>query len=264
MRKNGRVPTDPAAAFSLSRLAGARLVVPAPGETLHVDRLPDGRTTLVIRVLDDGRGDVCIAGPRTRAQFKNATGVQRALMLEVKPGWAGSLFGVAASAVKDDIVHLADLWGRAGAELSAELLAARSVPAALAPLSRAIADRTRDAVEPASAHLARRAVRLFERGEARVDSAARRLGVTARHLRRAFTDSVGITPKELVRALRLQRAVASATTSRDWSRIATEAGYYDQAHLIGDFRDLLGLTPGALVDVLRQRGSRLTSIARGT
>jgi AraC-like DNA-binding protein len=36
-----------------------------------------------------------------------------------------------------------------------------------------------------------------------------------------------------------------AATSKDWVRIAADAGYYDQAHLIADFRKLVGLTPGA-------------------
>jgi AraC-like DNA-binding protein len=36
-----------------------------------------------------------------------------------------------------------------------------------------------------------------------------------------------------------------AAASNDWARIATEAGYYDQAHLIAEFRQLIGVTPGA-------------------
>src|SRR5258708_8290071 len=76
----------------------------------------------------------------------------------------------------------------------------------------------------------------------------RSLGVTARHLRRAFTESVGIGPKEFARTVRLQRAVqTAAATSNDWGQIAADAGYYDQAHLISDFRELVGLTPGAFV-----------------
>ena len=80
-----------------------------------------------------------------------------------------------------------------------------------------------------------------------MESVAKRLGVTARHLRRAFTESVGIGPKEFARTVRLQRAVRSAATSNDWGRIAADAGYYDQAHLIADFRELVGLTPGAFL-----------------
>jgi AraC-like DNA-binding protein len=45
----------------------------------------------------------------------------------------------------------------------------------------------------------------------------------------------------------LQRAITASARSNDWSSIARDAGYYDQAHLIGDFRDLTGLTPNAFV-----------------
>ena len=76
---------------------------------------------------------------------------------------------------------------------------------------------------------------------------AERLGVTARHLRRAFVENIGIAPKDFARSVRLQRAVHMAATSRDWARIAVDAGYYDQSHLIADFRDLVGITPGAFL-----------------
>ena len=41
-------------------------------------------------------------------------------------------------------------------------------------------------------------------------------------------------------------------TTHDWRRIARDAGYYDQAHLIGDFRELVGLTPGAYLRRARE------------
>ena len=110
---------------------------------------------------------------------------------------------------------------------------------------QAFARRSRDGAEPASASLARRAVRLLEGAEVRVERVAQRLGVTARHLRRAFAESVGIGPKDFARTVRLQRAVRRVATSCDWGRIATDVGYYDQAHLIGEFRELVGLTPVA-------------------
>ncbi|MBM7116030.1 helix-turn-helix transcriptional regulator [Archangium primigenium] len=225
-----------------------RAIVATDGRAQPVDRLPDGRTTLVFRALEEGRtGDVCVSGPRTRALFKNATGVTWAVMIQFKPGWSTPMLGVAANALTDRIVSVEDLWGRSGEDLRLELLAARGLPEVFDRLTRALVPRLQQAEEPASARLARRAVRLFEGEEVRVESVAERLGVTARHLRRAFTESIGIGPKEFARTVRLRRALGMATSARDWGRIAVDAGYYDQAHLITDFRELVGLTPGAFL-----------------
>lgn len=233
---------DPA--FSIARFVEeSRMVTPVRGEPFAVDWLPNGRTSLVVRVAEDGRGDAHVIGPRTRAKFKRATGFARATAIQFKPGWSPTLFGVPAQALTDQLVTLDELWG--DDEITSDLVAARSVPAILARLSRAVAARA--TVESASARLARRAARMFEVAETRVEAVAEQLGVTARHLRRAFAVSVGIGPKEFARGVRLQRAIRGSTRSQDWGAIARDAGYYDQAHLIGDFRDLLGLTPSAYV-----------------
>jgi len=252
-------PTSQAPATrTLSRfIEDVSAVVPIAGRPLEVDQLPDGRTSLVFRVFEEGReGDVAVAGPRTRAVFKNATGVARAVVVRFKPGWSISLLGVTANALTDQIVLLEDLWGSAGSELAGELLAARNLTEVIDRLSQAIALRALQTLEPASARLARRAVRLLEGEEVRVANVAKRLGVTARHLRRAFVESVGVGPKDFVRTVRLQRAIRYAETSNDWGRIAADTGYYDQAHLIADFRQLVGLTPGAFVRRAVDRGLR--------
>jgi len=251
--------TSPApATLSPSRfIEDVSVIAPIPGRPLEVDQLPDGRTSLIFRVFEEGReGDVAVAGPRTRAVFKKATSVARAVVVRFKPGWSTSLLGVTANALTDQIVLLEDLWGHAGGELARELLTAGNLTEVIDRLSHVIAFRALQTLEPASARLARRAVPLLEGEEVRVANVAKRLGVTARHLRRAFVESVGVGPKDFVRTVRLQRAIRYAETSRDWGRIAADTGYYDQAHLIADFRQLLGLTPGAFVRRAVNRGVR--------
>jgi AraC-like DNA-binding protein len=233
-----------APAFSIARFVeDARMASPARDEAFVVDWLPNGRTSLVVRVSRDGRGDVHVVGPRTRAKLKRATGFARATVIQFKPGWAPTLFGVSANALTDQLVTLGELWGAAGRDIAADLVAARSVPAMLDRLAHAVA--TRVPSEPGSARLARRAARMFELTETRVQVVAQQLGITARHLRRAFVESVGIAPKEFARGVRLQRAIHASARSTDWGAIARSAGYYDQSHLIGEFRDLVGLTPSA-------------------
>lgn len=234
-------------AWSIARfIEDVRMVSPVPDKPFAIDWLPNGRTSLVIRVCEEGRGDAHVVGPRTRAKLKRATGFLRATTIRFKPGWAPSMFGVPANALTDQLVTLDDLWGPAGADVTADLVAARSVPAVLERLSRAIAARA--TFESASARLARRAARLFEATtETDVEAVAQQLGVTTRHLRRAFVASVGIAPKAFARGVRLQRAIGESARSKDWGTIARRAGYYDQSHLIGEFRDLVGLTPSAYV-----------------
>jgi len=241
-----------------------RVVVPVAGGAMSVERLPDGRTSLVFRVLEEGRrAEVWLAGPRTRAQFRSKTGVARMVFLQFKPGWSAPLLGVPASSLTDQLVPLADIWGRSGAELNAELLVTRNLPELIERLSNALALRSQQSFEPASSLLARRAVRLLEGEEVRVERVAERLGVTSRHLRRAFTESVGIGPKDFARTVRLQRAVRLTATSQNWSRIAASAGYYDQAHLIAEFRELVGLTPSAFLRRASDRHVRPASDCHG-
>jgi hypothetical protein len=173
-------------AFSIARFVeDARMVSQIGAAPFMVDWLPNGRTSLVVRVPEDGRGDAYVLGPRTRAKFKRATGFLRATVIQFKPGWSPTLFGVPAHALTDQLISLGDLW--LDGEITADLVAARSVPAMLERLSRAVAART--TFESGSAHLARRAARMFEGTETRVAAVAQRLGVTARHLRRAFVES---------------------------------------------------------------------------
>jgi len=223
----------------------ARALAPIDGRARH-DWLPDGRTSLIFRLLDGGRrGDVCVAGPRTRARFKDLRGVTRALVLGLAPGRTMPLFGVAASELTDRIVPLTDLWGAEGRDLFERFAATADVPDLLDRVTATLARRARRSREPLAASFARRAARLLDAGELRVEDVAEGLGVSARHLRRAFLENVGVSPKEFARAARLQRALRLASTSSRWSRIAVDAGYYDQAHLITDFRRLVGATPAA-------------------
>lgn len=238
----------------LSRFVDDVRVAESSGPS-RLARLPDGRTNLIFRTHDGGRtGDLTIAGPRTRAHFKTATGIARWITIELKRGWSTQLLGVPASVLTDRFVPLHDIWGHAGRELCEQLLGARTLPDALELISDAFARHSERAVEPASARLARRAVRLLEVENIRIGSVAQRLGVTSRHLRRAFIENIGVGPKDFARALRLNVVLQRASQSADWGRIAADAGYYDQAHLIADFRELVGVTPGAFARRLEVTG----------
>jgi AraC-like DNA-binding protein len=86
-----------------------------------------------------------------------------------------------------------------------------------------------------------------------VNAVASDLGVSARHLRRVFRETVGVSPKAFAKLARFNRALRAAREDarRNWANIAADAGYYDQAHLIAEFRSISGVTPQALLGELR-------------
>jgi len=82
-------------------------------------------------------------------------------------------------------------------------------------------------------------------GNLSIASLAPALGVTRQHLARAFARHVGVPPKTFARVTRVRRALAKArvATAVDWAALAIDVGYYDQAHLAGEVRELTGRTP---------------------
>lgn len=96
-------------------------------------------------------------------------------------------------------------------------------------------------------------------------------GISRRQLERKFHDWVGLTPKTLGRILRFQRVFkALESGAANWAEIAAECGYYDQSHLIRDFRQFAGECPSALnvpQDSLTEyfmRKNRMTQFSKTT
>ena len=84
-----------------------------------------------------------------------------------------------------------------------------------------------------------------------VSALAAETGWSDRHLRNRFREETGLTPKAAARVIRFDRArrrlQAQATSGERpaLARLAADCGYYDQAHLARDFRELAGCPPSA-------------------
>lgn len=84
-----------------------------------------------------------------------------------------------------------------------------------------------------------------EYGSARIDSLSGELYLSRRQFERKFKQNVGLTPKQFSRIVRIQKA-RSLMRSQDVESLTTvgyECDYYDQAHFIREFKDVVKLTP---------------------
>ena len=86
-------------------------------------------------------------------------------------------------------------------------------------------------------------------GHCAISELAAETGWSDRHLRSRFSAETGITPKAAARVIRfdrtrrlLQRRTAAGSLLL-LADLAADCGYYDQAHLAREFRDLAGLPP---------------------
>ena len=80
-----------------------------------------------------------------------------------------------------------------------------------------------------------------------VAHAAEWCDLSRRTLQRLFRERVGASPKWMLRRFRLKEAAARIDSGdlQNMAELAQQLGYYDQAHLIRDFRAMVGQPPSA-------------------
>ncbi|MFZ1304628.1 MAG: helix-turn-helix domain-containing protein [Ferruginibacter sp.] len=78
-----------------------------------------------------------------------------------------------------------------------------------------------------------------------IEEIAGKVGYSQKHLIKLFKDNVGLTPKGFLKVIRFQKAIEEIAAAKqiNWTGIAYECGYYDQAHFINDFKTFSGFTP---------------------
>ncbi|MEO6027317.1 MAG: helix-turn-helix domain-containing protein [Candidatus Binatia bacterium] len=244
-------------ASSASALAG--LFADACEHDASLVSIPRAEIQLVVRFGPSARSgvDAHVFGVRERVHRKRIRAGQRTLTARLHLGATEAVFGVPASAIAGNIVALDELWGAAAArQLRDRLATARGTADEAAIVDGAIAERLHRAapLRPHARLVLDAAARL---ASDHVNAVATGLGMSERHLRRVFRDAVGMSPKAFARLARFHRALGAAREPRpaSWARIAAATGYYDQAHLIEDFRSIAGVTPRVLLGELASRSS---------
>jgi AraC-like DNA-binding protein len=82
-------------------------------------------------------------------------------------------------------------------------------------------------------------------GRAPIPALAARAATSVRQLERRFLADVGVTPKTFARIIRLQTALRHVRDGRPLDDVALACGFFDQAHMSRDFRELAAMSPGA-------------------
>ena len=221
--------------------------------------LPNGEASIIFNLRDDDMriydaddprrytscGLAGLAGPRTHCFVIDTAAEERVIGIQFQAGGSFPFFRLPSAEVANQSLPLDTLWGPRAALLREQLLAATSVDAMFAVIERALLAQLARPLElhPAVA---------FARGHicraphtTTIAGVAQRIGLSRRRFIELFRDQIGLSPKAFCRVRRFQRVLESVHRRRsvDWTQVALDGGYYDQAHFIHDFQDFSGLTP---------------------
>ncbi|HJQ37647.1 MAG TPA: DUF6597 domain-containing transcriptional factor [Thermoanaerobaculia bacterium] len=235
---------------------GGQAILPVP---VPVNILPDGCADLVFELT---RGDAMAVGTMTKPLVLPAGARGDFFGVRFRPGRAAAFLRLPLAEITDARVPLQDVWKSWSGEIS--------IPAIESELMRRLRP-DRDARVDA-------AIERITAGAGRVDDIARHIGISRQHLARQFQQHVGVSPKTFARVMRFRRLLADCRNAGvfagwpgavsapngggtppdqpprrrrsddqrdDWAARAARHGYYDQSHLIADFRELAGTTPAA-------------------
>jgi AraC-like DNA-binding protein len=186
-----------------------------------------------------------LVGQMTRPLAMVPAGALRMVGIKLAPWGAAAILGEASVAVRDRTIALSDLDRATLGRLGDQLDGCGCDDQVGTVLDRAVRARLAAAGTSRLDRLGRLAQALRHTPGASVDAWARASGYSARTLERHFDRFVGMSPKELSRVRRFQRALhlAREQPALHWATIAASAGYCDQAHMGRDFRQFAGCAP---------------------
>jgi len=169
--------------------------------------------------------------------------------IRFRPSGLGAFLGAPLHELTDRTTPIDALWGRSGRALEAQLQEAPSDEQRVEVAEEFLLARLAVGTGPDRAVEAAVARLLAEGGQSRLRALATTAELSERQLERRFRSAVGIGPKTLARLVRFQAVYRrlGEDAPADWALIALDCGYFDQAHLLREFRELAGSPPSRLL-----------------
>ena len=215
------------------------------------ETLPHPNVQMVIE-----RGAARIYGVHAGRFVKQLEGQDFAFGIKFKPGGFYPFYGKPVSTLEDQSVEISAFFGTEGAILVDKVLAASDADEMISLAE----DFLRAHLPPVDGNVERVSKLLADiAGQpsmCSVDEVAAHAGLDKRTLQRLFSKYVGIGPKWVINRYRLHEAIARVQLGEkiNWSGLAQELGYFDQAHFIRDFRQMIGQTPQEYDDTIKTKG----------
>lgn len=194
------------------------------------------------------RLDSFVAGVTDAVVLVGHGGTARCLQIDLTPLGARRLLGVPMGELANTTVPIEAVLGAFGGLLVERIGNASTWQDRFALVDAALRARLSEApdVDTGVAWSLRRIEAAG--GNVTIGELAGELGWSHRKLIARYRDAIGLPPKTVARIVRFEGLIAAVTRDpdADWADTAVACGFFDQAHLAREVRDLAGVTPTAL------------------
>jgi AraC-like DNA-binding protein len=211
----------------------------APGTSLLL--MAQYRAPVLARQRDRDLPSKCATQIQASSVTMQPTGALGLVIVSLRPDAASRIVDAPLGQFANANIHLGNLFSRGDVSTCDEMLAgARNSPDRIATVESFLLHRLR----PQRDGLACRAASYLRNDPTLpLQQLASMLSVSARHLSRTFNATFGMTPKRFARLARIERIVAARRNGLSWAQIACACDLTDQAHLIREFKDIVGEAP---------------------
>ena len=219
-----------------------------------------------IKVQIDGRAEYVlqprsvIVGPQLTRVTLNLNKDHKAVRVGFHPGGLHRLMGIPMSEIVDCNFDATDIFGSEMKQVNVQLQEAQSVDDIKLIIEQFLLQKV-NGLKPALPFDMAMKELLHFNGNISIERIALLSCLSLRQFERKCKERIGFTPKLFARLIRFSKAyrLRENFPELNWTNIAYECGYFDQAHFIRDFKEFAGVVPHIIEGELENTSIRLQS-----
>ncbi len=204
-----------------------------------------------------------IVGPQLSRVTLDVNRSHKAVRVGFHPGGLYRMLGISMAAMVDESYNATDVFGNELKELNDRLPEANHFEEIHALVEKFLLKKV-SALKRALPFDMAMLELLRQNGNVPVDKIASMACLSLRQFERVSKERIGLPPKLFARLVRFSKAyrLRESCATLSWTNIAYECGYFDQMHLIRDFKEFAGMAPGIIEKELEGSPIRLQAHLR--
>lgn len=186
-----------------------------------------------------------LIGQLTRPYIVEPLGITGSFVVRFQPNGFFPFANIEIKEIQNTAVPLDQLFGKEGEEIGKQILEANSTTERIEFIEKFLLNQLTDRKTIDNIVTSTIETILEANGQFSVNELSKQNNIHRRQLIRKFSSTIGLSPKQLSKTIRIQNTLKTLLTKEvsSLTDLAYENEYFDQAHFIKDFKEFTGLTP---------------------